>query len=55
MISLCGMMFSAMLGFMGCQGLSAQGGGCLIQQGAWVPVQAPAPASNPSASPVPYR
>lgn len=53
MISLCGMAFSAMLSFMSAQGCLVQGGGCVLQQGVWVPVQTP--ASTPSVPPVPYR
>jgi hypothetical protein len=41
MISLCGMAFSAMFSFMSAQGCLMQGGGCVLQQGQWVPVSAP--------------
>lgn len=47
MISLCAMAFTAMLSFMGGQGCLLQGGGCVLQQGQWLPVQTPVTTAVP--------
>jgi hypothetical protein len=39
------MAFSAMLNFIGAQGCFMQGGGCVLQQGQWLPVQGAVPGA----------